>query len=181
MTIKKLYSWLRDQCDYVATMAREFDPDPCNDLEAAEIVEEARRQCARLGFDDLGDEVTVISARSALPILGKMLAWARERKSKSDWLTPPQVARIMGVKPDKVLYWIHTGKVNAVNVAKEEGGRPQFARRLGSIQDAPVYSPAGAGEAGAADEALREGFLLKSHLRTWFATLNKRFLVMRSR
>jgi hypothetical protein len=125
-SIKKLYSWLREQCDYVATMAREFDPDPCNDLEAAEIVEEARRRCCRFGFDDLGKQVHVISARSALPILGKMLTWAREQKSKGDWLTPPQVARIMGIKADKVLYWIHTGQLHAHNVAKDEGGRPQF-------------------------------------------------------
>ncbi len=127
MTMKKLRSWLREQVDYVATMAREFDPDPCNDLEAAEIVEEARRRCAGFGFDDLGEELTVISARSALPILGKLLIWAGEQKSTSDWLTPPKVAKMIGCKPDQVLYWIHTGKLNAVNVAKEEGGRPQFA------------------------------------------------------
>jgi len=125
--IKKLYSWLREQCDYVATMAREFDPDPCNDLEAAEIVEEARRQCARFGFDDFGEQVHVISARSALPILGKILTWARGEKSKGDWLTPPQVAKRLGVKPDKVLYWIHRGELPAVNVATKEGGRPKFA------------------------------------------------------
>lgn len=125
--IKKLYSWLREQCDYVATMSREFDPDPCNDLEVAEIVEEARRRCCRFGFDDLGEQVHVISARSALPILGKMLTWAREQKSKADWLTPPEVAKLLGVKPDKVLYWIHRGELPAVNVAKQEGGRPQFA------------------------------------------------------
>jgi len=90
-------------------------------------VEEARRRCARFAFDDLGDELTVISARSALPILGKMLTWAREQKSKGDWLTPPQVAKMMGVKADKVLYWIHTGQLHAHNIAKEDGGRPQFA------------------------------------------------------
>ena len=70
---------------------------------------------------------TVLSPRSALPILGKLLAWAREQKSKDDWLTPPQVAKMMGVKPDKILYWIHTGQLPAVNVAKKEGGRPQYA------------------------------------------------------
>jgi len=127
MSIKKLYSWLREQCDYVATMAREFDPDPCNDLEAAEIVEEARRQCSRFGFDDLGEQVHVISARSALPMLGKMLTWARQEKSKGDWLSPPQAAKVLGVKSDTVRYWIHTGQLPAVNIAKKEGGRPQFA------------------------------------------------------
>jgi hypothetical protein len=33
----------------------------------------------------------------------------------------------MGVKADKVLYWIHRGELPAVDVAQKEGGRPQFA------------------------------------------------------
>ena len=34
---------------------------------------------------------------------------------------------MMGVKPDKVLRWIHMGELQAINVATKEGGRPQYA------------------------------------------------------
>jgi hypothetical protein len=70
---------------------------------------------------------TSLSPRLALPILGGLLTWARQQRSKDDWLTPPQVAKMMGVKPDKVLHWIHAGILPAINVATKEGGRPQYA------------------------------------------------------
>ena len=60
---------------------------------------------------------------------------------------------MMGVKPDKILYWIHTGQLPAVNVAQKEGGRPQYAvtpAGLDIFTTTPVYSPAGEGETGAA-------------------------------
>jgi len=33
------------------------------------------------------------------------------------WLTPPQLAEIMGVEPPKVIAWIKRGELRAVNVA----------------------------------------------------------------
>jgi hypothetical protein len=41
-------------------------------------------------------------------------------------LTPPQVARRHGVSPDKVLGWIHSGELRAINVAARRGGRPRW-------------------------------------------------------
>ena len=127
MSIKKLRRYLHQQFDYVSMLDRECDPRHLLNMEVGEIVEEARRRCCEHGFQDIGDTAIVLSPRSALPILGRLLAWAREQKSKDDWLTPPQVAKMIGVKPDKILYWIHTGQLPAVNVAKKEGGRPQYA------------------------------------------------------
>jgi hypothetical protein len=41
-------------------------------------------------------------------------------------LTPPIVARRYGVKPDKVLQWIRSGELPAVNVAASPIGRPRW-------------------------------------------------------
>jgi excisionase family DNA binding protein len=43
------------------------------------------------------------------------------------WLTPPQLAEMLGVEPAKVLAWINRGELRAVNVAdKKNGKRPRW-------------------------------------------------------
>jgi excisionase family DNA binding protein len=41
-------------------------------------------------------------------------------------LTPPEVADQLRVSPDKVLTWIRSGELRAVNVVKRVGGRPRY-------------------------------------------------------
>ncbi|MCA9188598.1 MAG: helix-turn-helix domain-containing protein [Pirellulaceae bacterium] len=41
-------------------------------------------------------------------------------------LTPPEVARVFKVKPHKVLAWIQSGELRAINVATKIGGRPRY-------------------------------------------------------
>jgi hypothetical protein len=41
-------------------------------------------------------------------------------------LTPPQVARAWGVDVAKVLTWIHSGELRAINAAEKLGGRPRY-------------------------------------------------------
>jgi excisionase family DNA binding protein len=41
-------------------------------------------------------------------------------------LTPPKVAKQLGVSPDKILDWIRKGELNATNVATGSGGRPRY-------------------------------------------------------
>ena len=41
-------------------------------------------------------------------------------------LTPPQVAKQLGVSPDKVRGWIAKGELPATNVATGKGGRPRY-------------------------------------------------------
>lgn len=43
------------------------------------------------------------------------------------FLTPPEVARRYGVAPQKVLAWIRSGELAAVNVASCMTGRPRYA------------------------------------------------------
>ena len=40
-------------------------------------------------------------------------------------LTPPELARRWSVKPEKILAWIHSGELRAINVATERRGRPR--------------------------------------------------------
>jgi excisionase family DNA binding protein len=42
--------------------------------------------------------------------------------------TPPQVAKLLVVKPDKVLTWIRSGELPAINVATDRklGKRPRY-------------------------------------------------------
>jgi excisionase family DNA binding protein len=41
-------------------------------------------------------------------------------------LTPPEVARRLRVNPDKVLRWIRSGELRAVNLAAGPAGRPRW-------------------------------------------------------
>lgn len=41
-------------------------------------------------------------------------------------LSPREVAALFGISPDKVLAWIHSGELQAVNVATRPGGRPRW-------------------------------------------------------
>ena len=41
-------------------------------------------------------------------------------------LTPPQLARQLGVSPDKIVGWIRSGELRAVNIASSPKGRPRF-------------------------------------------------------
>ena len=54
---------------------------------------------------------------------------ARRKKSKNEpsgMLTPPQVAKQLGVSPDKIRAWIDKGELNATNVATGKAGRPRY-------------------------------------------------------
>lgn len=41
-------------------------------------------------------------------------------------LTPPQLARKLGVKPEKVIYWIKTGQLRAINMAEKPDGYARY-------------------------------------------------------
>ncbi len=40
--------------------------------------------------------------------------------------TPPTIARMLGIKVDKVHTWIRAGDLKAVNVAQKRSGRPRW-------------------------------------------------------
>ena len=41
-------------------------------------------------------------------------------------LTPPELARQWRIKPEKILAWIRSGELRAINVATEQRGRPRY-------------------------------------------------------
>lgn len=42
------------------------------------------------------------------------------------WLTPPRLAKQLGVSCEKVLTWIRNGELRAINVAERLSGRPRW-------------------------------------------------------
>lgn len=42
------------------------------------------------------------------------------------YLSPPEVAELLGVAAEKVCGWIHSGELRATNVATSPGGRPRY-------------------------------------------------------
>ena len=47
-------------------------------------------------------------------------------RTNDGYVSPPEYARRLGVKPDKVLAWINTGELRAVNTATFRGARPRW-------------------------------------------------------
>lgn len=41
-------------------------------------------------------------------------------------ITPPELARRWGISADKVLAWIRSGELKAIDAATKRGGRPRF-------------------------------------------------------
>jgi excisionase family DNA binding protein len=48
-------------------------------------------------------------------------------------LTPPQVAARLGVSPDKILNWVRSGELRAINVAARRSGRPRYRIDLADL------------------------------------------------
>jgi len=42
------------------------------------------------------------------------------------YLTPPQVARRLGVSPEKIVAWVRSGELRAADLSAKRGGRPRF-------------------------------------------------------
>ena len=62
-------------------------------------------------------------------------------------LTPPEVASRFGVSSDKVLAWIKSGELRAINAATRSAGRPRY---LIDVADLAVFEArrAAAGRSG---------------------------------
>lgn len=51
-------------------------------------------------------------------------------------LTPPEVARRWGVKPSKIIGWIRSGELRAIDASASVGGRPRY---LIDLDDLAVF------------------------------------------
>ena len=56
-------------------------------------------------------------------------------KDGKQFLTPPEYARRLGICEDKVLHWIQSGELQAINAAKKANGkRPRWRISLQEIK-----------------------------------------------
>lgn len=55
-------------------------------------------------------------------------------KTERTTLTPPQLARRWGVSTNKVLYFIGTGELRALNLARAKSGRPRYVIDMASVE-----------------------------------------------
>ena len=97
--------------------------------ETVPVIREAKKIAIELGLPEVARHcATVTTTMLALPVARLVLCecLAMLPNEKSDSLTPPQVARRLGVNPDKVLRWIRSGELSAVNVTTKPGGRPKY-------------------------------------------------------
>jgi excisionase family DNA binding protein len=56
-------------------------------------------------------------------------------ESVAEYLKPPQVGELLAVGHDKVLTWIHSGELRAVDVAAKRGGRPRWRVWRSDLED----------------------------------------------
>lgn len=62
-----------------------------------------------------------------------------------EYLTPPQVAKLLQTNSNKVLGWIHSGELPAIDIAQTRGGRPRWrikAADLDAFLDRRTATPA---------------------------------------
>lgn len=118
MTINDFHRWIKREID--ALEGADCDDTLPSIRDAQEIglqlgLPQVYRHCATV-------TTTMLAASTARLVLCECLAML---PSNSDALTPPQVAKLFGVNPDKVLSWIRKGELHAVNVTAN-GGRPKY-------------------------------------------------------
>ena len=75
--------------------------------------------------------------------------------SRATYLTPPQLAEIYGVKPAKILAWISSGELAALNLAARGTSRPRY--RISPEAIAQFEQAAIRGAASQADPAPQAG------------------------
>jgi hypothetical protein len=49
--------------------------------------------------------------------------------------TPPALARLWGISPEKVLNWIRSGELAAINAATTAAGRPRFLIDVAAVKE----------------------------------------------
>jgi hypothetical protein len=48
-------------------------------------------------------------------------------------LTPPELARLWGISPDKIAAWIRSGELRAINAARDRRNRPRYLIDLADV------------------------------------------------
>jgi excisionase family DNA binding protein len=123
MNIQQFTKWLRSEIKSFS------DPDPAENqfYEAAQTIRQAGQIALSLGLPEVAELCSLRTTALSLPVAQKVLSECLQAiKQPSDTLTPPQAATILGVNPEKILTWIRSGELRAVNIVKKQGGRPKY-------------------------------------------------------
>jgi excisionase family DNA binding protein len=119
--LKSKIKWLQDH----EPVADEVDTLP---YDAADICREARRRAVAAGLPDVAAVLATVRTEAlALVTAQHVLAEALAALAvKPTSLTPPEVAKRLGVSPDAVRGWIRSGELKATNTADPKKSRPRF-------------------------------------------------------
>ena len=133
MTINGYRRWLKTQI-----VALDDDSESAIDRadETVEIIREAEKIAIELGLPDIARHctkvtTTMLALRPARLFLCECLAMVQKParavvSAANQPLTVPEVAKLLRVRPDKVLSWIRSGRLRGYNVAEREHGRPKY-------------------------------------------------------
>lgn len=112
-TLPAFRRYLADEFDLLATIDELGEPDGFQQFEISETVAKANRLACRFGAGHLAEPVRpLLTAGEALPLIGRLLAWAESRtEKKADLLTVSEVAGMLGVSARSVWRLVSTGEV----------------------------------------------------------------------
>ncbi|QDU82630.1 Helix-turn-helix domain protein [Polystyrenella longa] len=59
-----------------------------------------------------------------------------KQNDEDHFITPPQLARLWGVKPEKIIRWIRSGELKAMDFSSNpQSGRPRFRIRMSDAEE----------------------------------------------
>ena len=122
MSIAALKTWIQARLSEVESTIGE--PSRHN----AAIVAELKQRCYEAGLYELSLSLPIVQTKhgvSAAAQLHRMLGEIDSPAAvEGDYLTPPQVARILHTTPERVIRWIRDGSLTTTNMSR--GQRPRY-------------------------------------------------------
>ena len=128
-TIKDFQKWLRAE---IKVLRDDIDDEQILEfgqyVEVGDSLRAAKKQALEVGRPDVAKlchraKSVTITPENARGILRECLA---ALKPKSETLSPPEIAKLPAENPSKVLTWIRSGELRAVNTVKRQGARPKY-------------------------------------------------------
>lgn len=133
-TIGVSRSWAFSFLSPLTIMERNHDGLKLRDGLIEEIVDAASERLRKtaLGRELKPDEAAVINDM-AHDIVGRIRA-AVGAEAYRTAVTPPELARMWGISPDKVLSWIRSGELQAINIASDRRLRPRYVIEKSAVE-----------------------------------------------
>ncbi len=133
MNVADFRRWLRATIRELRHPVLDEEPQDALDM-SAWAVDTAAGHAADLGRADLYEARPggQLWPPDAIAYLSRCLAAIAPAKSgaRPRYLTPPQAAKLLGVRRDTVLGWIRAGDLTAMNLARPGAARPRY--RIGA-------------------------------------------------